>query len=456
MLAATLGGAILRVAQETDDVIGKELAVEEERWDGFAVLLEEQFAELIEQAGEICPQPRCPLEDTGVGGGQEAHEKVRCADAVPVGGPSVSQCLAQHSRGWLVEEVGAETPTGQENVVHVSTRFRRGVWGNRVRLRNDPQSRFAVIMLRRGRPARHGLASLDTFSLLDFPLSPTMNRARPKSVAIALWSPVMRGVLSGLILLCAASLAVLSARSDEPTAGEAIVTDVDGKDHTLLKVKFAAGTRRLTWLADPEGMTEDAKRGPLAIEFRESTSAMPLAQGIITYIPVSSLESARYDLENDRVSLGIKGLSNPLTGPLFYPRVNVLGMSGTDDGKVATFTGGVRGKSAVKSVAFGGAQPYARSKGGATWNIQIVKTKKDEPKVADSPTLTARNLKALYSFPGGVERLAGGIATRKGQPLSFDDKLKRFEMLANDLNTNVAAAEIEPAAGQSASSPYRS
>jgi hypothetical protein len=257
----------------------------------------------------------------------------------------------------------------------------------------------------------------------------------------------MRGVLCGLILVIAAGGVRLSAQTDEPAAGEAVITDVDGKEHRLSKIKFAGGTKRLAWLADSQGTTEDARRGPLALEFRESTSAMPLAQGIVTLIPVSSLESAKYDFEKEVVSLNIKGLTQPLTGALLYPRVNVLGLSGTDDGKAATFTGGIRGKPTVKSASFGGAQPHPRSKGGATWNIQIVKTKKDEPMVADSPTLTARNLKVLYGFPGGVERLVDGLPTRKGPPVAFDDKLKRFEMLANDFNTNVAAAEIEPAAG---------
>jgi hypothetical protein len=257
----------------------------------------------------------------------------------------------------------------------------------------------------------------------------------------------MRGLLCGLILVVAVGLTGSFARTEEPAAGEAIITDVDGKEHKLSKIKFGTGTKRLAWLANPQGTTEDAKRGPLALEFRESTSAMPLAQGIITLIPISSLESAQYDFEKEVVSLHVKGLTQSLTGALLYPRVNVLGFSGTDDGKAATFTGGVRGKPTVKTATFGGAQPHARSKGGAVWNIQIVKTKKDEPMVVDNPTLIARNLKVLYSFPGGVERLVDGIPTRKGQPVPFDDKLKRFEVLANDFNTNLAAAEIEPAVG---------
>jgi hypothetical protein len=236
-----------------------------------------------------------------------------------------------------------------------------------------------------------------------------------------LQGPVMRRVWGGLILLLGAGLTPIVVGADEPAAGEIVVVDVDGKEHTLTDVKFGTGTRRLAWLADPYGNTEDAKKGPVALEVRESTSAMPLAQGIITLVPITSIESLRYDFDKELASIVVKGLGQPLTGALFYPRVNLIGISGTSNTKTSSFTGGVRG----------------------SWNIRIVKTKKDEPAVVDNPTLTARNLKVLVSQPGGREQLLDGLPIRKGQPIRFDDKLKRFELLANDLNTNFAAAEID-------------
>ena len=252
----------------------------------------------------------------------------------------------------------------------------------------------------------------------------------------------MRRVWGGLILLLGAGLVPFVIGADEPAAGQLVVVDVDGKEHTLTGVKFGTGTKRLAWLADPNGTTEDAKKGPLALEVRESTSAMPLAQGIITLVPITSIESLRYDFDKELVSIEVKGLSQPLSGALFYPRVNVIGISGTSSTKTTSFTGGVRGKPSVKSISLGGAQPHTRSKGGTSWNIRIVKTKKDEPAVVDNPTLTARNLKVLVSQPGGREQLLDGLPIRKGQPILFDARLKRFELLANDLNTNFAAAEI--------------
>jgi hypothetical protein len=257
----------------------------------------------------------------------------------------------------------------------------------------------------------------------------------------------MRRLWGGLTVVLAAAVAAFVATADEPAPGSVVVTDVDGKEHTLTAVKFGAGTRRLAWLADPKGTSEHSRKGPLALEVRELTSAMPLAQGIVTLVPLSSIESLRYDFDKEQVTIGVKGLSRPLMGALFYPRVNAIGVSGTSNTKTSSFTGGVRGKPSVKSIAFGGAEAHVRSRGGASWNITIIKTRADEPKVVDNPTLTARNLKVLVSLPGGAEQLLDGLPIRKGQPVPFDGKLKRFELLANDLNTNIAAAEIESADG---------
>jgi len=270
-----------------------------------------------------------------------------------------------------------------------------------------------------------------------------MNRPSPQWSAIVFGRRVMRRIWGGLSVVLAGFLSGFVASADEPAVGEILVTDVDGKEHTLTGFKFGAGTKRLSWLADPNGASEDAKKGPLALEIRESTSAMPLAQGILTLVPVNTIESIQYDFDKELASIRVKGLSQPLAGPLSYPRVNVIGLSGTSSTKTSSVTGGVRGKPSVKSIVLGGAQPLARTRAGASWNIQIIKTRKDEPAVVDNPTLTARNLKVLVSHPNGAEQLLDGLPVRKGQPIPFDDKLKRFELLAHDLNTHYAAAEVD-------------
>jgi hypothetical protein len=245
-----------------------------------------------------------------------------------------------------------------------------------------------------------------------------------------------------MILVLASGFAGLFARGDDPpAAGEAVVTDVDGKEYKLTGVKFTTGTRRLAWLADPKGTTEDAKKGPLALEIREPHSTT-FTKGVLTLVPVSSLESAKYDYEKQIVHLGVKGLKDPIPGTLQYKGINVLGFGGTSDKKVMTFTGGVLSKTAVKTATFSGATALPKRKDdGITWTIQIVQP------TADNPTLTARNLKVLYAYTGGTEQLLDGMPVRKGEPIPFDEKLQRFEMLANDPNTNIAAAEISTGSG---------
>jgi hypothetical protein len=108
---------------------------------------------------------------------------------------------------------------------------------------------------------------------------------------------------------------------------------------------------------------------------------------------------------------------------------------------VGKFAGGVT-KSGIKSVTFPGAKPLPERKpGGLVWSVKV-----DQPK-AGNPTLTVRDLKALYALPGGVEQLADSLPVRKGDPLRLDDSLKRLEVLAVDANTHMAAAEVQTADG---------
>jgi hypothetical protein len=248
-----------------------------------------------------------------------------------------------------------------------------------------------------------------------------------------------------LILVLTAGLAGAFARADDPLpAGSAVVVDVEGKEVTLTRVNFITGIRRLAWLADPNGTTEDAKKGPLAVEVRE-THSTTFTKGVVTLVQVSHLEAVKYDYEKKIVNLSVKGLKESLTGTLEYKGLNVLGFDGSVDGKVTLFGGGVFGKStikAVKTATFSGAKALPEPKlTGTTWAIQIVQP------AAKDPTLTVRNLKVLYQFPGGVERVEDGIPVRKGALLPLNGTVKRLEILATDTNTNMTAAEVETTTG---------
>lgn len=227
----------------------------------------------------------------------------------------------------------------------------------------------------------------------------------------------------------------LGARADAPT--EAAVTDADGKEVKVAGLRFGLGTHRLSWLADPTGETEDAKKGPLALELREPHSTTyAKGLGVLTFVPLASVESIRYDYDKQVAAVAVKGLPEPVAGTLQYKGINVLGFDGTADGKAAKFSGGAFTKGNIKAVAFPDAKPAPARKAGIYWNVQI-----DQPKAMD-PTLKAGNFKFLYQFPGGVEVLADAGTVRKGDPLKLDDAAKAWTTLAFDQKTSVAAVEV--------------
>jgi hypothetical protein len=221
-----------------------------------------------------------------------------------------------------------------------------------------------------------------------------------------------------------------------PAPGEAVVVDVSGQEFKLTNTKLTQGTRRLAWLARADGITDDEKQGTLVLEIREPNSTT-LLKGILTLIPAASLESVKYDYEKQQVSYVLKGRKEPVIGTLEYRGINVLGVSGSSDGQSLAFKGGMLSKTALKTITFTAAQELPPPRNwGTFWTVQI-----HQPTASD-PLLPVRNLKVLYQYPGGVERVVDQLPIRKANPISFN-QIKRFELLANDLNTNMAAAEIE-------------
>jgi hypothetical protein len=228
----------------------------------------------------------------------------------------------------------------------------------------------------------------------------------------------------------------ISSRADDPAkeqSDEVVLTDVDGKETRLTKFRINRGTRVLGWLADPDS---GDREGPQAMEVREPNSTT-FTKGVLTYVPVASIETVKYDYEKLSVFIHVKGVKEPLLGTLQYRGINTLGITGLSEGKNASFTAGALGKTAIKSVEFPDAKPLAETPGGRTWAIQIVHP------AANNPTVKAKNLKVLFQYAGGVQKLLDGLPVRNGAPVPFDAKLARFEMLANDTNTNYAAAAIE-------------
>lgn len=244
---------------------------------------------------------------------------------------------------------------------------------------------------------------------------------------------MLRRLCAAIGLVLAGGLAGAFSPVPDPPSG-ATVTDSEGTEVKVSALKFGAGTRRLAWLAAPGGDTEDARKGPLAVEVREPHSTA-FKQGVVTYVPVESVESIKYDYERKVALVAVKGLTEPLAGTLEYQGLNVFVFGGTVDGRAATFSGGAFKKGNIKAVAFPGARPVAPRKGPAPWLVQI-----DQPKALD-PTLRASHFQFLYQFPNGSEVLTDTAVVRKGEPLKLDG-LKALTPLAVDLNNHTAAVEV--------------
>lgn len=242
-----------------------------------------------------------------------------------------------------------------------------------------------------------------------------------------LWA-VVGAVLTGWLAVA------ISQAAEAPAT--ATVTDAEGKEWKVNELKFTVGTRRLTWLADPNGTTEDAKKGPLALELREPHSTT-YSKGIVTFVPLSSVESIKYDYEKQVAAVAVKGLTEPLAGTLQYKGINVLGFDGKSDDKVTKFSGGAFTKGNIKAVAFTGASPPPERKGLGAWLVQIDQAK------AMNPTLKVGNVKFLYHFPDGADVLVDAATTHKSDPLKLDDTAKAYTTLAVDPNSSVIAAEVQ-------------
>jgi hypothetical protein len=244
---------------------------------------------------------------------------------------------------------------------------------------------------------------------------------------------MLRRVCAIFVLMLAVWLAgAFTQAADAPA--EATVTDAENKEVKLTDLKFGTGTHRLSWLADPNATTEDGKKGPLVLEVREPYSTSYL-KGVVTYIPVASIESIKYDYEKQFASVSVKGVTDPVTGTLQYKNINVLNLSGTAEGKPITFSGGAFAKGNIKAVAFPDAKPLPARKGASAWQVQI-----DQPK-AMNPTLKVGELKFIYQFPGG-DVLADALTVHKADPLKFD-AVKSYTTLAVDPTSHVVAAEAQ-------------
>ncbi len=204
--------------------------------------------------------------------------------------------------------------------------------------------------------------------------------------------------------------------------GTLVVVDAAGKEQKLKTWKFAAGTRRLGWLA-PTAAPEpkkDAERGrpahetpagPEALEFRPDAE-IHFVEGVVVLVPLDRLRSLDYDNEMETVTAKVAvpaGTDETLTGTTKYKKINKLVLEAeVDKGELGIaevrFLGGVpRGIRALRfpePARAAGKSPEGRP----AVVTSLDGTKKTAHKVAD--------LMPLYRFADG-ERLLPTLMFRK-------------------------------------------
>lgn len=208
--------------------------------------------------------------------------------------------------------------------------------------------------------------------------------------------PLLLGVtFAGLTALCATA-------ADEPAktdAGALVVTDSNGKEHTLPTWKFATDTRRLNWLAPKDKPTE----GPEALEVRELDSTS-FAEGVVTLVPLDRLRALQYDAKAATVKLtaatGVKATdTTTLTGSTGYKNTNRPTLEGQADKgtEKLTFLCGVdKGIKAAKfPVSKVAAQPVGRP--------AVLTTRRNGD---DATTHKMSDFQPLYRFADGREVLS--------------------------------------------------
>lgn len=250
----------------------------------------------------------------------------------------------------------------------------------------------------------------------------------------------------GVIATLLASEGPEKSAPPAPESSALLITDADGQLVTITQPRFTVGVRRLGWLADPNAATEDGKKGPWAFELREPDSTT-FQKGVLTLIPLASIEAIDYDYKQLTAKVLIKGLPTPVIGTTRYKGFCFLGVEGLSGGKKVQLLGGElsKAKSAIRtgfqSIRFPHAQPLPpRSTDSRTWRIYLEAAK------ADDKPQTVRQVKALYQLANGQERLVSGLRVRNGQPIMLDADpavASKMDVVAVDPNKNTLVLAVD-------------
>jgi hypothetical protein len=238
-------------------------------------------------------------------------------------------------------------------------------------------------------------------------------------------NPTMSSRMFTLIACAALVFYVVADEAPAPAEqGSLIVIDAAGKEQKLKSWKFAAGVRRLSWLAKPppaapngdsgktpKSRARTAPAGPEALEFREENSTT-FVEGVLTFVPLARLRSLEYDAEQKIVTAHIAANKRPeddilLTGTTRFERVNKLAIEAEVDkgalgiADVRFLSGTQKG---IRGVRFPGPVPDTERAGRPA----LITTGGKE-----QSTHRVSDLQALYRFSNGYERLVPLLMFKK-------------------------------------------
>ncbi len=209
-----------------------------------------------------------------------------------------------------------------------------------------------------------------------------------------------------------------------------LITDAGGKEVMLKKWKIVGGLRKLGWLPDKID----------AFEMREFGSTT-YKDGVLTLVPMSRVESIRYEYDKETASVHLAGLDKPLQGTTKYKDINMIairaevdqGASGVAD---LRFVGGLM-KGGFKDVKFPGAKaPDGPPPKGELFSFLVV----PEGKGKSGTVATALNVQGLYRFSDGSEKLLPWLMFKKTLKIELSDIQK---LNVNEYNIKEKTAECE-------------
>jgi hypothetical protein len=248
-------------------------------------------------------------------------------------------------------------------------------------------------------------------------------------------------------LLCALFLVGLPFSALAQPAEHAWEVIYDSQITIRLKdAHFTSGTRHLSWLADEEKSGKKAKNpGPEHLEFREEKSTA-YKDGIITYVPLASVQRIEYDHDKKLVSVTIKSAGDKdlvLTGSTKFVGINKFSLDGTADKTAVGVGGALQFQDGLLKAPFRGfAQQGAKGASAPTGRPAVV-VAQDKEKTQHA----VHGLTALYRVGAG-QKLAGVLMFQKVGQIDIGKLAHLRQLPADKKQTASHDYEVTEAGGE--------